>query len=275
MSVSINRAWDETRAFLIAERRLVTPILLTFVLLPTVAFRLFSPPLGSAEATSPAALLLIYAVLFVELIGGVTLILLATGARASIGQTIASAFRRTLVIIVAFVLFGLLILPLMMVFALLAVPGGGLPANPAQMSPKFAAAITAGVIVAMLLFFRLAMFIPAAALEKVGPWQALKRGWRLGRGIWGKLIATFLALFLASFVVSLVVQWLFGAIAQLALGGDSGLTAGSLLVAVAVGLVAAVFLAIQAVMSARIYAQAAGVAGGGGDVSVPEVDRAS
>ena len=271
MSVSINRAWDETRDFLVRERKLVTPVLLTFVLLPTVAFRLFTPPLGSAEAASASSLLLIYVVLFVELIGGLTLILLATGARGSIGQTIGHALRRSPTVIFAFILFGLMILPLMMLFAFLAVPGGDMPTNPAAIPPKFAAAVLAGVVVAMLLFFRISLFLPAAAIEKIGPWRALRRGWALGRGIGGKLIATFLALFAASFVISLAVQWVFGAIAQLALGGDSGLTAGSLLVAVAVGLVAAAFLAIQAVMSARIYAQVAGA----GSVTVPEVDRAA
>jgi hypothetical protein len=271
MSVSINRAWDETRDFLVRNRKLVTPVLLTFVLLPTVAFRLFTPPLGSAEAASAPSLLLIYLVLFVELVGGLTLILLATGARGSIGQTIGQSLRRSLTVILAFILFGLLILPLMMLFAFLAVPGGGLPTNPAAIPPKFMLAVLAGVAVAMLLFFRISLFMPAAAIEKIGPWRALRRGWELGRGIGGKLIATFLALFVASFVISLAVQWVFGAIAQLALGGDSGLTPGSLLVAVAVGLVASAFLAIQAVMSARIYAQVAGA----GSVSVPEVDRAS
>lgn len=270
MSLSINRAWDETRDFLARERKLVTPVLLTFVLLPTVAFRLFTPPLGSAEATSSPALLLIYAVLFVELIGGITLILLATGARGSIGQTIGQALRRALVVIAGFILFGLLLLPLMLLFAFLAVPGGDLPTNPAAIPPKFAFAILSGVVVAMLIFFRIALFIPAAAVEKIGPWSALKRGWQLGRGIGGKLIATFLALFAASLLVSLTVQWVFGAVAQLALGGDTGLTPGSLLVAVAVGLVASAFLAIQSVMSARIYAQ---VAGGG--VTVPDVDRSA
>ena len=271
MSLSVNRAWDETRAFLIRERKLVTPVLLTFVLLPTVAFRLFTPPLGSAEATSGPALLLIYAVLFVELIGAITLMLLATGARGSIGQTIGQALRRALTVILGFILFGLLLLPLMLLFAFIAVPGGDLPTSPAAIPPKFALAVLTGVAVAMLIFFRIALFIPAATIEKVGPWTALKRGWQLGRGIGGKLIATFLALFAASLVVSLAVQWVFGAIAQLAVGGDSGLTLGSLLVAVAVGLVASAFLAIQAVMSARIYAQVAGA----GSVSVPEVDRAA
>lgn len=272
MSVSISRAWDETREFLVRERRLVTPILLTFVLLPTVAFRLFTPPLGTAEAASSPALLLIYLVLFIELVGGVTLILLALGTHGSIGQTIAGSVRRALIIVLAFILFGLLILPLMMLFAFLAVPGAGLPTDPTAIPPKFAFAILAGVAVAMLLFFRVSLFIPAAAAEKLGPWRALKRGWELGRGIGGKLIGTFFALFASSFVVSLAVQWVFGAVAQLALGGDAGLSPGSLLVAVAVGLVASIFLAIQSVMSARIYAQAAGA---GGNVSVPDVDRAA
>ena len=271
MSVSISRAWDETRDFLLRERKLVTPILLTFVLLPTVAFRLFTPPLGTAEASSGPALLLIYLVLFVELIGGVTLILLVSGAAGSIGQTIGQALRRTVVVVLAFILFGLLMLPLMIVIAMIAVPGADLPTNPAAIPPRFLAAVMAGIVIAMLLFFRIALFIPAAAVEKVGPWQALKRGWQLGKGIGGKLIATFVALFVASLVISLAVQWVFGAIANLALGGDTGLTLGSLLVAVAVGLVASVFLAIQSVMSARIYAQAAGSA----NLSVPDVDRAS
>lgn len=270
MSVSISRAWDETRDFLVRERKLVIPILLTFVLLPTVAFRLFTPPLGSAEAASPAALLLIYLVLFVELVGGMTLIILASGGQGSLGQTISHALRRSLTAVGAFILFGLLLLPVIVLFAFLAVPGGGLPTNPAVIPPQFAAAVLGGIVVAMLLFFRIALFLPAAALEKVGPWRAIKRGWQLGRGIGGKLIATFFALFAASFVMSLAVQWVFGAIAQLGLSGDAGLTPGSLLVAAAVGLVAAAFLAIQSVMSARIYAQVAGAP----NLSVPDVDRA-
>ena len=270
MAVSINRAWDETQAFLKRERRLVVPILATFVVLPTIAFRLFMPEFGSPEGMSSGAILLLYGVLFVEAVGGITLILLATGASGPLGQTIGVALRRALRVGAAFLLFCLLIMPVMILFAVLAAPGGGLPTNPAQVPPQFLAAVMAGVFVAMLLFTRVSLFVPAATVERLGPWAALKRGWQLGRGITAKLIATFLFLFVASMVVSMAVQWVFGAIAQLGLGGDVGLTPGSLLVAIAVGLVAAVFLAIQAVMAARIYAQAASAGG----VSVPDVDRA-
>ena len=260
-SLSINRAWDETRAFLDADRRLIVPVLLAFMILPAVLYRIAVPAAGDMEAMlagegPPAwAGWLGYVLVFISFIGIFTMILLALGRKERLGQVIGIAARRSVTLLLALILLGLLLVPLGIIAVVPFMAGGGV-ADPAQLTPGALLAVGLVMIAYLMFLFRMFLLFPAVAAEPVGAWRALKRGWALGRGNGLKLIATFGLLLIVSMTISYVINHVGGTVATLILDGDRGLTVGSLLVGLAASSASAVFQAIQAGMLASLYRQA-------------------
>lgn len=259
--LSVNRAWDDTLAFLKADRRLIVPVLLAFMILPAVLYRLAVPVPDDMAAVlegngpPPWAGLLGYALVFISFIGIFTLILLALGRRESLGRLIAQSAKRSLVLLVSMILFFLLLAPLGLLM-ILPTMSGPLGTDPVQLSPQTVSAIGLWMLLALILLFRIFLLFPATAAEQGGPWLGLKRGWALGRGNGLRLVGTFVLLFLGSLVVSYVINQVGGSVATLALDGDKGMTVGSLLVGLISASASAVFQAIQAGMLASFYRQA-------------------
>ncbi len=260
-SLSINRAWDDTRAFILADKRLIVPVVFAFMILPSVLYRISVPAADDVEAIMsgngpPAwAGLLGYGIAFLSFIGTFTLILLALGRRESLGQLIALSARRCLTLLLSMFLLGLLLTPIALIAVVPMIMADG-ATTPAQMSPRTMSAFGLMMILFLLLLFRLFLLFPAVAAEQIGPWQALKRGWALGRGNWLKLVGTFALLFLGSMTVSYVINHVGGTIATVALDGDRGLTVGSVIVGFLAASASAAFQSIQAGMLASLYRQA-------------------
>lgn len=260
--ISVSRAWDQSTSFIGRERRLVSPVVLALVFLPTLLFRVFAPQPSFADMMAgnyPAWLpWLSYGLLFVQLIGGASLILMALGSRDAVGGTIATGFKRAIVIVLAMLLGGLLAVPILIVLMVIAGIGGGIPTDPSALPPGFMLIAVIVCLLFVLLVLRMILFVPAAAAERVGPWRALRRGWQLGRGNGGRLIATMLLLFIGAMVLNYAATAVVGTAARLALGSDQGTTLGGILVAlVAAALGSAVFV-VQYVLLANLYRQAVG-----------------
>lgn len=258
--LSVNRAWDETLAFLRSDRRLIVPVLLAFMILPAVLYRLAVPVPDDMAAVlegsgpPPWAGLLGYLLVFISFVGILTLILLALGRKEPLGQLIALSARRCLTLLLSLILFGLLMVPLGLVLVL--PTRGDMATNPAQLPPQAFAAVGLLMIVMLLVLFRLFLLFPVSAAERAGPWQGLKRGWTLGRGNGLKLVGTFALLFLSSITVSYVINQVGGTFATLVLDGDRGMTVGSLVVGLIAASATAAFQAVQAGMLGSFYRQA-------------------
>lgn len=258
--VSVGRAWEDTKAFLSGERRLVVPVALALVTLPLATFRLVAPAVNDLKALLagdvPAwALVMLYAVLFVELVGLATLIRLAIGKAESLGTTLAVAIPRTVMMLIALALL-ILAFGLFLTIALIPFAGGAAATAPGAIPPGLAR-VSLLVTVAMFLFlFRLILLIPAAAVERGGPLALIKRGWQLGKGNGLRLVATMGLVLVASIIANMALVMIVGLIAKLALGSVSGPTLGGLLIALASGLLSALVVAIQAGLLASFYRQA-------------------
>lgn len=259
--ISVSKAWDQTTAFIGRERRLVSPVVLALVFLPTLLFRVFAPQPSFAEMMAgnyPAWLpWLSYGLLFVQLIGGASLILMALGSRDAVGGTIIAGFFRAVVIVLAMLIGSLLAVPILVVLMIVGGIGGGLPTDPSAISPSFLLIALVVCVAFVLLVLRMILFIPAAVAERVGPWAALRRGWQLGRGNGGRLIATMLLLFIGAMVLNYAATAVVGTAARLALGSDQGTSIGGILVALIVAAIGSAIFLVQYVLLANLYQQAA------------------
>lgn len=258
--ISVTKAWDEAKAVIVRERSLIMPVALALVFLPALLFRVFAPPIGLKDLMAgdyPASVpLLSYLLIFIQLVAGAAVTLLALGSSESVGATIATGFRRAVVIVLALLIGALAVTPVLFIALIIIGMVGGVPADPKAIPPGFLFAVSMVFLLAFAVLFRAILFLPAAAVEAIGPWAALKRGWQLGRGSGGRLIATMGMLFVGSLALNQAAQSVVGSLAMLTLGASSGPTLGGILVALVVASIGTGLFVIQYVLLATLYRQA-------------------
>lgn len=270
-SLSINKAWDESVAFIRREVRLVFPLALAFFMLPAVLMA-WSQPDGSAEGGLGGLSLLVLGLLAVT--GQVTIVCLAIGWSDSVGSAISRAARRIWPLLVATIL---VYLPLAFVgvFVLMIVVGASGLSDPAQITPERLAAMP-GVAVTILIMMlamvalaaRLMPMSAVAAAEDVGFAAMVRRSLTLSKGHFWRLLAVLALISVASLVIDVAAQSLGGTLATLALGKPEPFNFPALLVALLKGFVGAAASSIGAILTGRIYVQLAT------QPTVPDVDRA-
>jgi hypothetical protein len=253
--MSISTAWEETKAIIARDGKLLAAVALALVTLPQTIMAVVGMPVG--PEAKPAASLTYIAVMLIGLAAQVALNRLAIGPSTTVGGAIGRGFARLLPLIGAFILFGIV---LVLVLMLIAVPLGAtgaitIPARGQQPSP--------GLILIMLLLLAVgfAIFqlsIPVAAAEPGGPIRLLKRSWQLSRGAYLRLLGFVIFVFTGIIIVGLAVRSVVGSLVILALGTPSAGTMSALLLGLIAGLVQAAFTLVTAVMLARIYVQLAG-----------------
>ena len=259
MKLSIGTAWEETSAFLGKEARLVAPVALATFALPSVLAD-WAYPGGSSGG---GAMLLLIAVLLVVLVGQMTIVLLATGWRGSIGEAMARAARKLPALIGAMLI---VFLPVMLVtivgFGASLVSAG--ITDPAALTPEAIARLPN--ILWLLLFLSLFFIIagvrlfPISAIavsEPIGSVGLLRRSWNLTKGVFWRLLVLVLLLGIAAVVLDSAVTLVVGSIATLTAGEPRAFNLSALLVALASGLVGAMVSAVSAAMVGRVYAQLA------------------
>lgn len=270
-SLSINKAWDESVAFIRREVRLVFPLALAFFMLPAVLVA-WSQPVEPTESTFGAITTLVLLLLVV--IGQIAIIRLAIGWDGSVGGAISRASRRiwpfvgaTLLIYIPFMAAALIIL-------MIVVAASGL-SDPAQITPERLAAMP-GVAIAILVMLltlvalaaRLLPMSAIAAAENVGPAAMVRRSLTLSKGHFWRLLAVLVLIGVASLIIDRAAQGLGGTLATLALGAPAPFNFPALLVALLKGFVGAAASSIGAILTGRIYVQLAT------QPTVPDVDRA-
>ena len=259
-SISVSKSWEETGAFIKREQRLIGPVVLALAFLPTLVFRVFAPRVNMTDMMAgnyPAYLpWLSYGLMFIQLIGGASLVLMALGPRDPVGTLIVTGFKRAVVVVLATLLGALIATPILVVVLVVASIVGGIPTSPAAMPPGFVMIVGLLTIALLLLALRVILYMPAAVAEPIGPWVALKRGWVLGRGNGSRLIATMLLLLIGAAVLSFAVTAVVGSVTQLVLGSNQGPTLGGILVGLVAAAIGAAVFVVQYVMLANLYRQA-------------------
>ena len=270
-SLSIGRAWDEAKAALQANRKLIVPVALGLVLLPAVVVSMVEPRVTPGDQPPAGAWMLVaLAMVIVMLIGELAIVLLINGWRGSVGEAIGKAARRTPTFILAALTF---LVPVVMLFSILLGVAGAGTAAPGQVDwANFGAAgwlaLLACTVVLIYFSVRLLTLLAVVASEDVGPIVGLKRSFALTAGHFWRLLGFLLLLVVAFLIVALTVGAVIGGIVTLLFGQPEPWSLSLLLIALAGALVQAGFVMVYAGMVARIHAQLAAPQAG-----VPDVNR--
>ena len=263
--LSLSQAWDETRAVLMNDGRLIGSVALALVVLPQAVIGLIAPTSGG-EPTA-LTLALIGVTIVIGFIAQVALNRLAIGPSTTVGAAIGRGFARMPALLGSFILLmvGLFIvlIPLVLLFGAL-----GLIAAPGAGSQAPAGLLLLIVILAALCYAIFQLTIPVAAAETGGSIHLLTRSWHLARGAYLRLLAFVILLFICLTIVLIAGQFALGSMIAVALGPPDALSLSALAISLVVALVQAVFTVVFAVMLARIYVQLAGA--GEAQPSVPK-----
>ena len=260
--VSISQAWDETRAILARDSKLISTVALALLVLPGVAMAVFMPRDVTVAQTQQLSFLLIFLIVFIiTFVGQLSVVRMAMGPHISVGDAIRHAAARVLPFLGAFLLW------VMPILILAAIPYGIIRNNPGQ--PQLIANL--GFLVIMILGtfvgVRLMLIGPVATAEQGGSFTILRRSWTISSGNWWRLFGFLLIFGIGALALLWAVKEAFGTVAHLLIGNVSEMSVpGLILILVAQVLTAAIYVVLF-VMQARIYVQLA--RNGHGEESVP------
>ncbi len=261
--MSISRAWDETRAILGRDGKLLATVAAALFLLPQVLVGFVSGQSTSAAPPGGAGVVLMLAAAIIGLIGQLAVVRMSLGQGVSVGEAIGHGFRRALpfllslllILLVFFVLFmiAVMILGAVGVIDMQAVAAGGSP------EPQDLALVLLLVFIPFLyVAVRLMVLAPVASEERLGPVAALRRSWALTAGNGWRLFGFIVIFIIGAAIVTLAVAMIAGLIVRLFVGSVEPLTAGALILALFGGLAQAAVTLVYVVMISRLYAQDAG-----------------
>jgi hypothetical protein len=263
-SLSISRAWDETREVLRKDGRLLAAVALAMFVLPGLVSDIFTPKVPAGQLPDPGAWMLfgLIAVLL-TLVGLLAIVRLALGPAITVGGAISEGVRRAPTYVAASLIWSL---PLLLLLTLMVAPYQDAPQ---EAPPAVGLALLAMMAAYVFLSIRLLLITPVSVGERLGPVATLKRSWALSRGHWWKLFATMILLIIAFGVILLALGAVVGSLVTLAFGEPEPFSVGALLIFLISQITVAVLLVLIATMLARIYAQLAAGAGGA-HASVPD-----
>jgi hypothetical protein len=270
-NLSIGKAWDEAKAALRANRRLIVPVALGLILLPAVIASMVEPQVPAGEQPPPGLwMLVVLAMIIVMFIGQITMVLLVNGWRGSVGEAIGQASRRAPTLILAALMIGIVVI---LAFSAILAVGMGRSIESGQFdfnSISGVGWVLLCLALAALFYFaiRLLLLVPVVASDALGPIASIRRVFAMTSGHFWQLLGFMLMLMLGFLIVALTVGAVVGALVTLLFGRPEPWSIALLLVALAGGLVQAGFVMVYTAMLARIYAQL-----GAGQATVPEVKR--
>lgn len=259
--LSISLAWDETKAALASDGRLLIAVTAALVTLPLAVLGVLSPAGVAADASAQPWLVAVVLVFMVLLMTGqLAMVRLAVGPSISVAEAIAHGARRFVYYFLSTLIVAVLVFAGAAVLAILLL-AAGVPVRQAETQASPA------VLVAMLLFVAgycflwvriLAMSSAVAGVESVGPLEIVRRSWTLTSGHFWKLFG-FLLLFLAAAMIAmLAIGTLAGLMAHALLGPVDPLSLSALLVSLVNAITNGAVILLLTVMLARIYVQLSG-----------------
>ncbi|MBA3511012.1 hypothetical protein [Sphingomonas sp.] len=269
--LSISKAWDETRALLSRNGKLMTTVAAAMFLLPQVIVGVITGQGTDASETAPALGLPIFLIAaIIGVVGQLAIAWLAIGTGISVGESIRHGLRRTLPFIGAFLLMIAAFVIFFVIAAGLLMALGVVDATVAQPRPGDVIIILLIMLVPML--FVAVRMLPSVAVavataEPQGPIGILRRSWTLTSGHFGRLLGFFLVFVLAALIVAVTVTLVSGLLVSVLFGSTEPFSIGALVLSLLVGLLQVALILVYVVMIARIYVQLAG--GGAAEASVP------
>jgi len=251
--LSISRAWDEARAVLASDGKLIGTVALALFVLPGLLLNLVMPQArSSADVPQPGIWIVIGIVaVLISLVGQLSVIRLAMGPHVSVGEAITHGARRLLPYLGSVLLW---MVPFMLVgVVLIAV----IQKDPEHPSGAAAIGLLALTVIGIFLAVRFILTSAVASAEQAGPITILRRSWELTRGNWWRLFGFLVIFAVGAIALIAAVASVSGLLAKMLFGDVSPLSLGGLLVSIVGQLVSGSISVILFVMLARIYAQAA------------------
>ena len=253
--LSISRAWDESRAVLARDGKLIGTVALALFVLPGLIVSLVAPKPQSPEISHPGAWMIAGLVAgIIALIGQISVIRLAMAPHVSVGEAIAHAARRILPYLGSWLVWAA---PLLLIGSALYASMGKDTAHPSAGAALGLLVLTG---IGVFLTVRFALTSGVASAESVGPIAILRRSWELTRGNAWRLLGFFVIFAIGAMVLVIAVGSVAGLLAKMLFGDLSPLSVGGLLVSIVAQLLSAFIYVVLFVMLARIYVQLAGTA---------------
>jgi hypothetical protein len=258
--LSISQAWDETKAVLARDGKLIGTVALALFVLPGIVFDLAMPEAPAGQMPPAGAWMAVALVaILISLVGQLAIIRLAMNPHLTVGEAITHGARRLLPYVAAVLAWAF---PLALVAVLLFGAAGNDPARP---SPAVGLGLLVVAVVGTFIAVRFLLLSAVASAEVGGPGAILRRSWELSAGNWWRLFGFLLLFAIGALVLLWAVSSVVGLLSQLAFGSIGRMTPGWLVVIIVSQAVTSIAYLIYFVMLARIYAQL----GGRGEVGVP------
>jgi hypothetical protein len=253
--LSISQAWDESRAILARDGKLISTVALALFVLPGIVLNLVMPQIRAGDLPQVGPwLVVVLLVLLVSLTGQLSVIRLALGPHITVQDAIVHGARRVLPYL------GAVIAWAAPIFIADTVLYNIMNADRAHPSAAAALAVIVVSLAGLIIAVRLMLLSAVASAEEGGPIALLRRSWHLTRGNWWRLFGFLVMLIIAAIVALWAVATVVGLVARLAFGDLTPLSVGGLIVIIVGQLVSAAISVILLVMIARLYAQGAGIA---------------
>lgn len=268
-ALSISRAWEESKARVTADGRLMAIVAAALIVLPGLIVEVVSPSSLRTNSTFLESILFLVSSLL-ALIGQLSIIRLAITPAVSVGEAIGHGARRMPIYLVAAILLTIIFILALIPFGIAAF-AAGVPFDKSSeqafmQSPV--AMLLSLMYLALLIFIaiRMLMSSPVASEEEAGPVQILRRSWDLTRGHWWRLFGFIVMFVIGALVLIAAVNWAVTAAAVVLFGAIEPMSLSALLVGLFDSIVNGAVTVFLAVMLARIYLQLTGRAAG---ASVP------
>jgi hypothetical protein len=248
--LSISQAWDESRAVLARDGKLIGTVALALFVLPGIVLDLTMPeaPAGQFPPAGPWMAVALVAIL-ISLVGQLAIIRLAMGPHLTVGEAITHGARRLLPYLGAVLIWAL---PLSLVIGLLFASASADPEHP---SAGTALGLIVAGLIGIYLAVRFLMMSAVASAEGSGPPAILRRSWEISGGNWWRLFGFLLIFAIGAIVLLWAVGTVTGLLAQLAFSSIARMTAGGLIVIIVSQLISALISLTFFVMLARLYTQ--------------------
>jgi hypothetical protein len=273
--LSISRAWEETRALLARDGKLIWTVALALVVLPAAILGAVTPGglgtaiLAIAESKSVGLLGLFVVVVLVILTGQLAITRLALGPSISVAGAIRNAGGRLLTYVAVSLIAGVVLFVILIIAAAIlgATVAPGLTEQQIAQSP---AVLFVVLVLSAAYFFLLARVVGLAAAvttaEVRGPIATIRRAWSLTSGHTWRLLGFFVVFIIGTGIAVFAVTTATASVLQLLFGVIEPMSASALIAAVVDAMASGAVTVLLAVMLARIYAQ---LSGRGAQPSVP------
>jgi hypothetical protein len=250
--LSISQAWDETRAILARDGKLISTVALALFVLPGIILNIVTPAMRAGEIPQAGAwIVVVVLVVLVSLVGQLSVIRLALGPHITVRESIVHGARRLFPYLGGLVVW---LAPILIADSIL-VPI--MKADPAHPSVAAALAVIVISLAGLIIAVRLLLLSAVASAEEGHSLELLRRSWELTRGNWWRLFAFILVFAVGALALLWAAQAVIGVVLRLAFGDLSVLSVGGLILIIIGQLISGTISVILFVMLARLYVQRA------------------